>query len=201
MESYLVLAEVLKKHQVRHRFLDFVQPRPRQVDERFEKELTFVLQNIDVRASGAAAREFLIAPTLLEAWRPFSDSLLLWAQVPFRSANPEVVPDYFFCRRGALGIVRDVPLAVVVQTRKDDFELGWAQCLAALVAAQKIHGEPAPVLFGCVSSGKAWEFGKLEGQDFTRDLRTFVLGNLPALFAALNDVFARAKEQALAAVA
>lgn len=84
----------------------------------------------------------------------------------------------------------------MVEARKDDFEGGWGQCLAALLAAQTINGNEQTILQGAVSNGEVWQFGKLSGRDFVRDPRPFTILDLSVLFAALHDVFERAKQQA-----
>ena len=50
-------------------------------------------------------------------------------------------------------------------------------------------------------AAEVWQFGKLHDRVFTREFRSFVLSDLPALFAAWNYVFIQAKEQALAPAA
>ena len=51
---------------------------------------------------------------------------------------------------------------------------------------------------GATSNGSLWQFGKLEGQRFTRDVREYVLTDLAGLMAVWNGVFACAKEQMVA---
>jgi hypothetical protein len=144
--------------------------------------------------------EFLIAPVLKEVYRSYSEALLLWSHVPLGTEAPLMgTPDYLFTRRGPLGIVQEEPYLLLVEAKKDDFEAGWGQCLAAMLAAQKLNVSANVIVYGCVSNGDLWQFGKLEGQHFTHEPVGFALKDLPGLFAALNYVFARASEQARAA--
>ena len=47
--------------------------------------------------------------------------------------------DSFISTRSELGkLVVGTPLIMLVEAKKNDFEIGWGQCLAELVAAQKI---------------------------------------------------------------
>ncbi len=198
--TFKSIQEVAQAYRLSVHVASFLVPAPVPVDPRFQEELTFALQNVDVRASEAAICEFLIAPVLRAAWRPYSDSLLLWSHVTLGKEEPLLgVPDYFFSRRSALGIVRDRPYVLVVEAKKDDFDAGWGQCLAAMLAAQQMNDRPASPILGCVSNGSLWQFGKLEGQAFTRELLELVLSDLAGLFAAWNYVFAQARDQALAA--
>jgi hypothetical protein len=178
----------------------FLQPSPMPVDERFQKELLYTMAHVDVKMSEAAIGEFLVAPVLKEIWKSYSDSLLLWSHVSL-SVGEEFtgVPDYLFTKRSALGLVREKPYLLVVEAKKDDFDAGWGQCLAALLAAQQLNGDERQTLYGVVSNGDLWQFGKLLGSRFIRDLRSVTITDLPALFAALNYLFGQAKQQALAA--
>jgi hypothetical protein len=200
--NFKSLQEVATAYQISVAVDHFIEPIPSPVDERFQSELTFALKNVNVRASEAAICEFMIAPVLREVWKPYSDALLLWSHVPLGTTEPLLgVPDYYFSRRSALGLVQDQPYVLVVEAKKDDFDAGWGQCVAAMLAAQQMNDHPARVIHGCVSNGSLWQFGKLEGHTFTRELEEYVLSNLPALFAAWGYVFSRAREQALAPAA
>ncbi len=97
--------------------------------------------------------------------------------------------------------MQDQPYVLVVEAKKDDFDGGWAQCLAAMLAAQRLNDRPTRVVYGCVCNGWLWHFGKLEEGRLTQEIRQFVLSDLPGLFAAWNYIFAQAKEQALAPAA
>jgi len=74
----------------------------------------------------------------------------------------------------------------VVEAKKDNFSQGWGQCLAELVAAQKLNNEPQLRLFGMVSNGEVWEFGKLEADKFTKHLEVYTIKELDNLCGAIN---------------
>ena len=67
-----------------------------------------------------------------------------------------------------------------------------------MLAAQQLNKQPDQVIFGSVSSGEFWFFGKLEGKALFQDPRSFTLTRLDELFSALNYVFQQAKLEALA---
>ena len=195
--TYKNTDEVARKFQVSVAIEPFVQSLPFAVPEAFQQELNYVLGHVQVKMSEAAISEFLIAPILKEVWRHYDDALLLWSHVSLNVGEEfDGYPDYLFTKRTALGMVRDKPYVLVVEAKKDDFEGGWGQCLAALLAAQTINGDEQMVLQGSVSNGEGWQFGKLQGRQFTLDPRLFTISDLADLFAALHDVFERAKQQA-----
>ena len=99
-------------------------------------------------------------------------------------------PDYFISTRSELGkTVVGSPLILLVEAKKNDFEQGWGQCLAELIAAQKINDNAAFPVYGIVTDGTLWQFGRLIGDIFTQNRTDFALANLPTLFGAVNSVF------------
>ncbi len=194
------LGDVALTYQIVLRPEQFVDPVPMTVDPAFRRRLEFDQLNAPVSVSEQAISEFLIAPVLQEMWRAYSDALMIWSHVQFGHALPlKGFPDYFFSKRSPLGRVVDQPYVLFVEAKSADFDAAWAQCLAAMLAAQKLNQQPNQAIFGSVSSGETWYFGKLEGTTLVQDPRSFTLTHLDELFAALNYVFQQAKQLALAA--
>ncbi|MGH9842716.1 MAG: hypothetical protein ACREEM_28565 [Blastocatellia bacterium] len=196
--TYKNIQEAAKKHQISIQVEPFLQLLPITIDERFQQDLSYVLQHVDVKMSEASISEFLIAPILKEIWKQYDDSLLIWSHVSLNVGEEfEGYPDYLFTKRTPLGMVRDKPYVLVVEAKKDDFEGGWGQCLAAMLAAQLINDDEQLILQGSVSNGDVWQFGRLQARRFVRDPRSFTVSDLSELFAALHDIFELAKQQAL----
>ena len=152
--------------------------------------------HVAVRVSEAAIGEFLISPVLKQVWRFYIDVLTFWSHVPLGTTEPlSGIADYVFCRRSPLGLVLDQPFVIVAEAKKDDFETGWAQCLAAMIAAQRMNEGSDLTVFGIVSNGNSWQIGKLEEAVFTQELRDFVISDPAELLAALNAVFDHTREQ------
>ena len=100
-------------------------------------------------------------------------------------------------RKSELGKnVLGLPLLLLVEAKRNDFEQGWGQCLAELIAADSFacangdrmnqHSRP---VYGIVTDGKLWEFGRLEHQVFTKNLASYIITDLDALFCILNGLF------------
>ena len=196
------LGAVALTYQIVLRPEPFIQPVPMAVDEGFRRRLEFDRLNAPVTASEQAISEFLIAPVLQEMWRAYSDSLMIWSHVAFGEEMPlKGFPDYFFAKRSPLGRVLDQPYVLFVEAKSDDFDAAWAQCLAAMLAAQQMNKQPDQVIFGSASSGEVWFFAKLEGKTLLQDPRLFTVSHLDELFSALNYVFQQAKQEALSATA
>lgn len=192
------IGEVAQQFRIRVDEGIFVQAEPQTVEPRFQAELDYSLANLPVRATEASIREFMIAPILKEAWKPFSDTLTLWVQPPLNGPLPLVgTPDYLISKRSPLGrVVPDRPHLIVMEAKKDDFEGGWGQCLAAMLAAQKLNGLPDSPVYGCVTNGTVWQFGRLLTDAFLQDNGLFGIADLPRLFGAWNFVLSQAREQA-----
>ena len=159
--------------------------------DQFLSELEFSMKYIDVYASEGARCENVIYPILREVYKGYADAYALWVKKPLTyDETLSGTPDYFISTRSELGILTvGTPLIILVEAKKNDFEEGWGQCLAELVAAQKINDDPDTPVYGIVSDGERWQFGKLTGDAFTRHKTSFGIDNIPTLFGAINAIF------------
>lgn len=137
---------------------------------------------------------YIISPLLKEVWLQYKDQLQLWSHQPLNFDEVlSGVPDYIVARRSARGkIILDQPYFILIKAKKDNFDEGWGQCLAELVAAQKLNQaqDYSPTVFGIVSNGKLWEFGQLEKDTFTKNSQFYTLRDLNPLMSAINYLFA-----------
>ena len=170
---------------------NFIEQIPIEIDPYFQNRLDFILQEGVVFNSEYAICESIIHPVLVEIWRKYADKLLLWSHQPLNyDENLSGIPDYMVAQRSERGkIILDKPYLIIVEAKKDNFEEGWGQCLAELIAAQKLNNKPEQLLYGIVSNGKIWEFGQLREQDFIKNIQEYSISNLDKLFAGLNYVF------------
>ena len=188
--DYKTIAQVQQKYGIRYQEGDFLTVVEAQLSEQFVQEFQFNVQNLDVFSSEAARCELLILPILREAYKKYAERLSLWVQKPLNyDAALSGTPDYMLSKRSSLGkTVLEYPLLMVAEAKKNDFEQGWGQCLAELIAGQRLNGAEQAI-YGVVTDGRYWEFGKLERQLLTRSLSTFSIDNLAVLFGALDEVF------------
>jgi hypothetical protein len=158
------------------------------------EDLEFNRANMDVFSSEASRTELVISPLLREAYKRFADKLSFWIQKPLSyDEKLSGVPDYLIATKSALGkTVLETPLVVIVAAKKNDFEQGWGQCLAELIAAQKINDEPGRPVYGIVTDGELWKFGRLVESEFTLEPKGYTLSDLPELFGALVHVLEKA---------
>jgi hypothetical protein len=195
--KYKSIADVLQEFPLTYTERNFIESLPVETDPYFKNRLDFILQEGVVFNSEYAICESIIYPILVELWRKYTDKLLLWSHQPLNyDENLSGIPDYIVAQRSARGkVILEQPYLIIVEAKKDNFEEGWGQCLAELVAAQKMNNNQNSWLFGIVSNGKLWEFGLLQEINFIKNVKYYVLEDLPSLMAALNFIFAKSFEQ------
>ncbi len=191
--DFKTIPEVQEEFSIRHIENDFIAITETAItpSEQFLQELAFSRQYIDVFASESARCEAVIFPVLREVYKEYAEDYALWIKKPIvYDETLSGTPDYFISTRSELGmLVVGMPLIMFVEAKKNDFEQGWAQCLAELVAAQKINGDADIAIYGIVSDGTFWQFGYLVGDAFTRNQTSFSVDDLPTLFGAIDTVF------------
>lgn len=168
-----------------------------EINPYFLERLQLVLQEGVVFNSEYAICESVIAPILVEVWLQYRDKLQLWSHQPLNfDEKLSGIPDYLIARRSPRGkVILDHPYLILVEAKKDNFEEGWGQCLAELIAAQKLNDDQHNSVFGIVSNGKMWEVGSLKNNIFTKNIRYYTLENLSTLISALHFIFTESINQ------
>ena len=195
--DFKAISEVQEKFGITYAMNDFVGVEETlKPSEHFLQEFEFCMQHINVFASETSRCEAVIFPILKEVYKGYTDRYALWSGKPI--AYDETLrgtPDYLIATQSELGMsVVGKPLIILVEAKKNDFEQGWGQCLAELIAAQKINGNPDTPVCGIVTDGTLWQFGRLTGDAFIQNRTNFTLDNLPVLFGAVNSVFKAVQE-------
>ena len=197
--NFKTIPEVMEKFRIKYAEDDFVSgDETANPSTQFLKEFEFNRRHFNLFASEDSACETVIFPILREIYKAYADGYVLWIrQAIVYDDILSGTPDYFVAAKSELGKpIVGTPLIILVEAKKNDFEQGWGQCLAELVAAQKINDNPSLPVYGIVTDGKSWEFGQLVDDTFTQNRTNFNLGNLPSLFGAVNSIFkATTKDQ------
>ena len=195
--TFKSLEETVKAFQIVYTEADFVQEIPFSVSDYFREDLDLMIQDAVVDNSEAAICENLIYPILKEVWKTYRQKFLLWSQ-KFLSCDSNLsgFPEYILARRSPLGkIVFDKPYFVLVEAKLDNFDAGWGQCLAEMVAADRLNAGLGITVFGIVSNGDIWQFGKLIEHRFVRNQTFYAIQDLDRLFAAVNYIFRQCEIQ------
>ena len=115
--------------------------------------------------------ERLVSPILLDVVRHFTRRLCL-----FSGEDLSVLPeddlsgecDFFFSLHPPKPYI-DCPIISLVEAKNEDMELGLGQCAAQVYGAHlynKNEGKDVPVLYGCTTTGKDWQFFRFENGIF-----------------------------------
>jgi hypothetical protein len=134
-----------------------------------------------------AIRHQIITPILNVVVRHYKP-LRLWIEEPFNVDEDKGLtgkPDYLIASKTKIGEMSLPPLCII-EAKKADFDDGWAQALAEMVAAST---KGAKVCYGAVTTGKIWEFGKLESSIFERDPNPVSTQDLQQVFDTLYWLF------------
>ena len=194
--DFKTISQVQTEYQVKYDEVGFIQKVKADISKQFLSEIEFNIKMLDAFSSEAARCELIILPILREAYKKFSLNFSLWVQKPISyDNNLNGTPDYIISKRSVLGkTVLEFPLLIVVEAKKNDFDQGWAQCLAELITAQKLNGDNKLPVYGIVTDGKYWEFGELTDKLFNKNSNSFIIDDLFELFGALNYIFTLAEQ-------
>ena len=195
--DFKTISEVQEKFGITYAMNDFVGTEEiLKPSEHFLQEFEFCMQHINVFASETSRCEAVIFPILKEVYKGYTDRYALWSGKSIAyDETLKGTPHYLIATQSELGMsVVGKPLIILVEAKKNDFEQGWGQCLAELIAAQKINGDPDTPVCGIVTDGTLWQFGRLAGDAFIQNRTNFTLDNLPVLFGAVNSVFKAVQE-------
>lgn len=83
------------------------------------------------------------------------------------------------------------PFVVVAEAKNDLIRTGLGQCIASMYAArisnERSHERSGPV-FGVVTTGAAWKFLRMEGDEVLLDREEHFIDNLPGIMGILKTI-------------
>jgi hypothetical protein len=139
--SYKTIGEVLKEFQIFYTEANFIVEIAFNVSNYFREDLELVMREGVVDNSFAIC-ENLIYPVIKEVWKQYLKNFILWSHHSLNfDEKLSGFPEYILSKRSPLGkVVFDQPYFILVEAKQDNFETGWAQCLAEMIAAQRLNG-------------------------------------------------------------
>jgi hypothetical protein len=198
------LGDVLQKYDITLQEDNFL---PEKFDKKIdlailESEIKLSLNELAYDISEAAICETLIFPILRENWKAVKDDFLLWSHTTI-TADEELtgIPDYLFAKKTKFGrAVVGTPICITVEAKKDNFDEGWGQCAAEMVASQKLNLQANKEqenieVYGLVTNGEFWEFSKLDRQIFTKNKTIYSIFELRNLYLSIETVLNNCKNQ------
>jgi len=195
--NYKDIGEVLQEFQVTYAQANFIIELEFNIPDYFREDLETIMEDGVPDNSEFSICENLIYPVIKEVWKHYRSKFVLWGHKSLTyDQNLCGFPEYILAKRSPLGkFVFGKPYFLLVEAKQDKFDEGWAQCLAEMVAAQKLNDELNVTVFGIVSNGDRWQFGKLETNIFTRNKAYYTIQELDKLFAAVNYIFQQCELQ------
>jgi len=186
--DFKAIAQVQEIFQLIYQEEDFIVYTDLKPSEVFRAELDFNRANIDVFSSEASRCENIIYPVLREVYKKYTDHYTLWSHKSIRYDDALTgTPDYLLATKSALGkTVLGKPILVAVEAKQNNFVEGWGQCLAELVAVQKLNADLDKMIYGIVTDGELWQFGRLWKNQFTKHKNSIAIGELGELFGAIG---------------
>jgi hypothetical protein len=128
--------------------------------------------------SEKAKSELLVSPILVELLRLADNRVQLFSGEEFNVDRELGLNGFcdFLLSKSTISSIIQAPIVMLVEAKKGELDVGLGQCAAEMVAAQIFNAnedKTIPVVYGCVTSGKLWQFLKLENKDLTLDLNEY----------------------------
>ncbi len=194
--NYSNYEEVATKFQIKLKEEGFVKEEPINVNQSL---FTFIDENVKSRHSYVSENsicENIIAPILTLVAK--ENDIPLWSHVRFDVSEKEGlmgVPDFIIAPVSDIGTTFEKPIVCISEAKKENFNEGWAQILSEMIAAQIVNENQSLDIYGIVSTGKFWEFAKLNQNIFSKEIVAIsATENLQKLFNFLNWIIKTAKK-------
>lgn len=156
----------------------------------FEEDIRFALRLRKTNASEYFLCESLVFRTFLEVLKR-NPRINFWSHEYTLTASEQLtgIPDYLVSIKNEHENYEKLklPFIAVADAKKDDFAGGWAQTLAEMIACQKLNQNAEMPIWGIVTTGNVWEFGRLMGSIFTPDLFSYAIGMNTAKITGILD--------------
>ncbi|NEQ97133.1 MAG: hypothetical protein F6K30_10470 [Cyanothece sp. SIO2G6] len=188
--DFKTISEVQQRYNIKYTEDNFIISQELSPSKSFLDDFEFNRENIDIFTSEASRSEIIISPLLREVYKKHYQDYSFWIQKSIAyDATLSGTPDYIFSRRSELGkTVLETPIVIITEAKKNDFQQGWGQCLAELIAAQKINDDAQRTVYGIVTDGNLWQFAKLVTNVFTKNSTNFTIDKVANVYGALESL-------------
>jgi hypothetical protein len=141
--------------------------------------------------SEKAKSELLVSPILVEARRLVNETVQLFSGEEFNVDRDRGLNGFcdFVFSKSTVPFLIEAPVLMLVEAKRGELDAGLGQCVAEMVAAQIFNlneGKEILTIYGCVTSGKLWQFIKLEGSDVTIDVNEYQIAPVERILGILK---------------
>ena len=140
-----------------------------------------------------ASSELIVADILVELREKFERRISFFSGIDF-SVDAESgltgVCD-FLISLSPTQFHLEAPIIVLVEAKKDNPVLGFGQCVAEMLAAQRFNAEKGndlPCIYGAGTTGTMWQFLKLEAQRLQIDRAVYSIGQCDKILGILSSM-------------
>ena len=140
-----------------------------------------------------ASSELIVADILVELREKFEHRISFFSGIDF-SVDAESgltgVCD-FLVSLSPTQFHLEAPIIVLVEAKKDNPVLGFGQCVAEMLAAQRFNaerGNDLPCIYGAGTTGTIWQFLKLEEQRLYIDSAIYSIGQCEKILGILSSM-------------
>ena len=194
--TFATYEDVATKFKIKLTEQSFVQRSNIAVDKALLDFVSFSLKTRRSYVSENAICESIISPILNIVAK--NNGIPVWSHVRFDVSEEEGlvgIPDFIIAPAAEIGTVFRNPVICIAEAKKENFNEGWAQALAEMIAAQKFNGTQEQDIFGIVTTGNFWQFGKLRNNILTMEITSCsAVENLQHLLDMLNWIVIEAKK-------
>lgn len=140
-----------------------------------------------------ARSELIVADVLVELREKFNYRISFFSGIDF-SVDVEsglVGICDFLVSLSPGQLLLEVPLIILVETKKDDPKLGLGQCIAEMLAAQRFNAEKGndiPAVYGATTTGTEWQFLKLTGKNLQIDMEIYSIQQCEKILGILSSM-------------
>ncbi len=127
-----------------------------------------------------ARSELIIAPVLMEVRRQCHATISLFSGSDF-TVDPERgltgICDFILSKNPEQLFIR-VPVITIIEAKNENLKSGFAQCMAAMIAAQIFNQQEnnhIPMIYGAVTIGTVWRFLSLTNNTINVDLSEYYI--------------------------
>jgi hypothetical protein len=144
-------------------------------------------------ASEKARSEFIVVPILLAGRELSGNTLAIFSGQrldvdPGRGLQGECA--FILAISEPVPLLR-APLIIMIEAKKNDIEAGLGPCIAQMLAARLYNerqGQAIAAVYGCVTTGEAWQFLRLDDAKVTIDPARLYLDNVGGILAAFGAI-------------
>lgn len=172
----------------RRGMFDNINPRP--IGDALKNFLSENLEFALLQGTEKARSEFIIAPIFAEFRKQAEAKISIFSGWELTVDIEKGLTGRcdFLISRSPYQADMEAPIVVAVEAKQQDFDKGTTQCIAEMIAARIFNerkGNPQIEIYGTVTTGDAWRFLILRGQQGLIEPDLFSLRDIEKIFGIL----------------